>query len=96
MQIIIQKQFLILVQISENIYRVFLVVVNYVFDFIENSFEYIVEKVRNFIRNIFGFNIYKLNTLKIKSQNYQNINNFTKNKNEDFLRYSNLLAPPHK
>ena len=90
MQITIQKKFLILVEISENMYRVFLVIVNFVFDFVG-------EKMRgafNFIRALFGFNIYKLNTLKLKSNNFNNQNNF-QNKNQDFLIHSNLLSPPY-
>jgi hypothetical protein len=95
MQIIIQKQFLILVEISENIYRVFLVVVNYVFNFVENSFEYAAEKVRTFIKSIFGYNIYKLEKINIDTKSF-NKKNIYKNKNEEFLKYSNLLAPPRK
>lgn len=53
MNITIQKQFLILVQVSENIYRVFLVVVNFVFTFAENKIEEIKGSVWDFVEKNF-------------------------------------------
>lgn len=103
MQITIQKKYLISVEVSKNIFRVFLVIVNFVFTFVENKIKEtkediwsFVEKTFNFIRSLFGFNIYKLETNKIKSNLSIKNNNFSKNKNQDFLIYSNLLAPPYK
>lgn len=87
MQIIIQKKYLILVEISENIFRLFLIVINFVF----NVFEEAVEKTFNFIRALFGFNIYKLELVQIRTKTNELKNNF---KNNNFLIYSNLLAPP--
>lgn len=102
MQITIQKRFLILVEVSENIFRVFLVIVNFVFNFVEKKIKEtkeniwnFVEKTFNFVRALFGFNIYKLETIQIKTKtNFKN--NFIKSRNQDFLIYSNLLAPPQK
>ncbi len=107
-----------MVEVSENIYRVFLIVINFVFDFIiekveviksevsifyreikekiRNTWDSIKYKTFNFIRALFGFNIYKLDTLKIKSNKINNNKNNFKNKNQDFLIHSNLLAPPYK
>ncbi len=91
MQVTIQKKFLIFVEVSENIFRVFLVVVNFVFDFILEK----VGRTFNFIRALFGFNIYKLEAIQIKTKtNFKN--NFIKNRNQDFLIYSNLLSPPQR
>lgn len=100
-QITIQKQYLILVEMSENIYRLFLVIVNFIIE-IKNTVEEVVSsafvKVARYIKAIFGFNIYKLNTQEIDSKNLY-LKDFLFNKNlnqERFLRYSNLLAPPYK
>ncbi len=107
MQITIQKHFLILVEVSHDVYSFFVVIVNYVFTFVEEKIEEVksevskfykdtLEKVGrafNFIRALFGFNIYKFNLLQIKTKTNFN-NNFIKNRNQDFLIYSNLLAPP--
>ncbi len=98
MQITIQKKFLILYEIAENVYAMFLVIVNFVFEFASQSVEVVkrefnnfVEKTHNFIRALFGFNIYKLKSIKIETKtNSKNISF----KNNDFLIYSNLLAPP--
>ena len=109
-----------MVQVSENIFRLFLIVVNFVFNIFENTKEVFVSsvnevkqeikesfgnfykntkervgKVFNFIRALFGFNIYKLEIIQIKTKTNFN-NNFIKNRNQDFLIYSNLLAPPQK
>ncbi len=105
MQITIQKKFLILYEIAENVYAIFLIVVNYVFDLAEKTATDVVQKVyssvektRNFIQAIFGFNIYKLQVLKInnKNLNLDNYNNSIRhfNNQNDRVRYSNLLAPP--
>lgn len=98
MQITIQKKYLILVEVSENIFRVFLIVVNYVFNIVEEKVEEVknvwssfVKKTFNFIRALFGFNIYKLELVQIKTKTNELKNSF---KNNNFLIYSNLLAPP--
>ncbi len=116
MQITIQKKYLILVEVSENIFRLFLIVVNYVFNIFEETREVFVSSVNeikqevkdglsnfykdtkekvgivfNFIRALFGFNIYKLELIQIKTKTNEIKNIF---KNNDFLIYSNLLAPP--
>ena len=125
MQITIQKKFLILYEIAENVYAIFLVIVNFVFEFtaegveilkrsaenvvnkskqkserFEKSFNSFVEKTHNFIRALFGFNIYKLQVIKInnKNLNLNNYNNSIKhfNNQNNRVRYSNLLAPPYK
>ncbi len=102
MQITIQKKYLILIEISENVFRVFLVIVNFVFNFIEERVNIFEEEVKNvwsnfvyktfnFILALFGFNIYKLELIQIKTKTNEIKNIF---KNNDFLIYSNLLAPP--
>ena len=111
MQITIQKKYLILVEVSLNIFKLFLIVVNFVFNFSNNSKEIFVsyanevkqeivnawdnlrQKTFNFVRALFGFNIYKLEIIKIKSNLFEG-KNFNNNKNQDFLIHSNLLAPP--
>ena len=105
MQITIQKKFLILYEIAENVYAMFLIIVNFVFEFVSESAEVVkrefsnfAEKTRNFIRAIFGFNIYKLRVLKINNKNL-NLNNYNNsirhfNNQNNRVRYSNLLAPP--
>ncbi len=85
MQIVISQKFLILVEVSENIFRAFLVVVSFIFDIVKE----VKEKTFNFIRALFGFNIFKI---KVTRDIYQNL--FTVKKNNSFLIYSNLLAPP--
>ena len=107
MQITIQKQFLILYEIAENVYAIFLVVVNYIVTFTEKAGKVVSEVVekmenvtsgtRNFIRALFGFNIYKLKVLKINNNlNLNNYNNSIRhfNNQNSRVRYSNLLAPP--
>jgi hypothetical protein len=92
MQITISKKYLILVEVSENIFRAFLVIVNFVFTFAEEKLETVKSKVAqafNFIRALFGFNIFKI---KIVNAYFRDI--FTIKKNNNFLIYSNLLAPP--
>jgi len=92
--ITIQKTYLVLVEISENIFRVFFVVVNFIFtvkEKIENKIKVAVKKVSNFLKALFGFNIYKIKVLEIKTKTSDVKNTF---KNNTFLIYSNLLAPP--
>lgn len=92
MQITITKKYLILVEVSENIFSAFLVVVSFVFDFVEEKIQEVKNKVTkafNFIRALFGFNIFKI---KITKSVYRIL--FTIKKNNSFLIYSNLLAPP--
>jgi hypothetical protein len=92
MQITISKKYLILVEVSENIFRAFLVIVNFVFDVVEEKIEEVKNKVSNafnFIRALFGFNIFKIEIIK---SIYRIL--FTIKKNNSFLIYSNLLAPP--
>ena len=82
-----------MVEVSENIFRAFLVIVNFVFDVVEEKIEETKSKISNafnFIRALFGFNIFKI---KIVNAYFQNI--FTLKKNNNFLIYSNLLAPPY-
>ena len=106
MQITIQKKFLILYEIAENVYVIFLIIVNFIFEFTSESvevakreFNNFVEKTHNFTRALFGFNIYKLQVIKInnKNLNLNNYNNSIKhfNNQNNRVRYSNLLAPPH-
>ncbi len=45
MQITIQKKYLILVEVSEDIFRVFLIVVNYVFNIFEETREIFVSSI---------------------------------------------------
>lgn len=115
MQITLQKKYLILVEVSENTFRLFLIVVNYVFNIIDDTKEVFVSSVNeikqeiktvwsdfkenvlsktfNFIRALFGFNIYKLDLIQIKTKTRESKNTF---KNNNFLIYSNLLAPPQR
>lgn len=82
-----------MVEVSENIFRAFLVIVFFVFNVVEEKIKEVKNKVTktfNFIRVIFGFNIFKI---KIVNAYFQNI--FTIKKNNNFLIYSNLLAPPY-
>ncbi len=85
MQITITKKFLILVEVSENIFRAFLVIVSFVFYIVEE----VKEKTFNFIRALFGFNIFKI---KIVNAYFKNI--FSIKKKNSLWIYSNLLAPP--
>ncbi len=92
MQITITKKYLILVEVSENIFRTFLVVVSFVFDLVEQKIEEVKNKVSkafNFIRALFGFNIFKI---KIVNAYFKNI--FSIKKKNSLWIYSNLLAPP--
>jgi hypothetical protein len=93
MQITIQKKFLLVVEIAENVYRLFVVVVNFVFNFVEKQINNFIEKTFNYLKALFGYNIYKLRLVKIKTKTIETKNSFA---NNDFLIYSNLLAPPIK
>lgn len=106
-QIIVQKRFLILVEISEDIWKAFLVIVHFIVEFVEdiaqnvkqdisNAWNIFEKRVFNFVRALFGFNIYKLNLVKVDNKNlYLKDHLFHKNFNQErFLKYSNLLAPP--
>ncbi len=83
MQIIIQKKYIVLYEIAENIFAVFLVIVSFVFN-INLKIKVATESVINFVKT-FLFNLVKLNFNKIiLKNNYKN----------NFVIYSNLLAPP--
>ena len=83
MQIIIQKKYIVLYEIAENIFAVFLVIVNFVFN-INLKIKVATESVINFVKT-FLFNLVKVNFNKIiLKNNYKN----------NFVIYSNLLAPP--
>ena len=84
MQIIIQKKYLIIVEISENIYRVFLIVVNFVFNIVQKVSEGV-----DLIFNYFKDKFFKKELLKKVYTGYTF--NYVKS---DFVIYSNLLAPP--
>ena len=127
MQITIQKKFIFLIEVAENIYRAFLIIVNFVFNFVDDiatesvdiiniqyvdfkkkvdngleifreSFNNFQSKTFNFVRALFGFNIYKLKVLRINNKNLS-LNNYDNsirhfNNQNNRVRYSNLLAPP--
>ncbi len=93
MQITVQKTFLIIVEVTHDVYKLFVVIVNFVFNFVEKQINNFVEKTFNYLKALFGYNIYKLELVEIKTKTSESKNSF---KNEDFLIYSNLLAPPHK
>jgi hypothetical protein len=83
MQIIIQKKYIVLYEIAENIFAVFLVIVSFVFN-INLKIKVATESVINFVKT-FLFNLIKVNFNKIiLKNNYKN----------NFVIYSNLLAPP--
>jgi hypothetical protein len=83
MQIIIQKKYIVLYEIAENIFAVFLVIVSFVFN-INLKIKVATESVINFVKT-FLFNLVKVNFNKIiLKNNYKN----------NFVIYSNLLAPP--
>jgi hypothetical protein len=83
MQIIIQKKYIVLYEIAENIFAVFLVIVSFVFN-INLKIKVATESVINFVKT-FLFNLVKVNFNKIILKNgYKN----------NFVIYSNLLAPP--
>jgi hypothetical protein len=88
MQLIIQKKYLVLVEVTENIFAVFLVVVNFIFTIVQEVKE-TVENVVTFVSHYFK--------LKTTQTNLKSVNNFdtlfSKYKN-NFILYSNLLAPP--
>ncbi|MDQ5957654.1 MAG: hypothetical protein QG614_629 [Patescibacteria group bacterium] len=97
-QIVIQKKFLFLVEVSQNVWRLFLLIVNFVFDLKEKAEDFAKEaanKVVNYVRALFGFNIYRLNTIKLNNNFSRFENNNLVFKNDNFLRYSHLLAPPY-
>jgi hypothetical protein len=83
MQIIIQKKYIVLYEIAENIFAVFLVIVSFVFN-INLKIKVATESVISFVKT-FLFNLIKVNFNKIiLKNNYKN----------NFVIYSNLLAPP--
>lgn len=102
-QIIIQKKYLILVEYTENMYQLFLIIINFVFDIIEdcqkNIFNF-ANKTINFFRALFGFNIYKLKNKSLLQSNLYNLILYREVlfkrdlSNKRFLKYSNLLSPP--
>ncbi len=99
MQITVQKIYLIAVEISENVFRLFLLIVRYVFSIAEvvidgaaNAGLYTYRKARNFLKSLFGFNIYKIdNRLSLVYVVKSNLISIYKS---DRIIYSNLLAPP--
>ena len=88
MQLIIQKKYLVLYEISENIFAVFLVVVSFIFTIVLEAQEK-VENVVTFIFNYFRLEAFKTNL----NSSFNNKKLFSKYKN-NFIIFSNLLAPP--
>lgn len=111
-QIIIQKKYLIIVEYGENLYKLFLVIVNFVFDIVEDIKSDIEDfskgvtnfagKAINYFKALFGFNIYKLQTINLLESGlynkvlYRDILFKKDLTNKRFLAYSHLLAPPVK
>lgn len=109
-QIIIQKKYLILVEYGENLYKLFLIIVNFVFDIVEDiksdfedferEFVNFTGKAINYFKALFGFSIYKIQTVNLlETSLYNHILFrdilFKKDlSNKRFLTYSHLLAPP--
>lgn len=94
-QIVIQKQFLFLVEVAENIWRLFLVIVNFVVDIkdkVENAVADFTYKVANYFKALFGFSIYKLAPVCNINQIYSSLK--VREYKNDFINYSNSLAPP--
>lgn len=85
MQIIIQKKYIVLYEIAEDIFAVFLVVVNFVFT--------LVKKVKEVVENISKFFCSFLKKCVPQNKSYFVVknNNLVKS---GFVIYSNLLAPP--
>jgi len=101
MQITIQKVYLIAVEVSENVFRVFLLIVRYVFnvasDIIDSAAGVVgnaFASAQNFLNSIFGFNLYKINNEV--SLIYIEKSDFINSTDNDRLIFSNLLAPPAK
>jgi hypothetical protein len=97
--IVIQKLYLFLVETSENIYEAFLVIVNFIFYISEKLTEAAVEiveevksKLTDLYRYIFGFRGVKLEAIRVVTKTNHPILPF---RNNDFLIFSNLLAPPY-
>lgn len=87
MQIIIQKKYIVAYEVAENIFAVFLVIMNFVFNIVQKVRDG-VEEIVKYVKNIFTKfeqTLQKLDTTFY----YQNV--FVKS---NFVIYSNLLAPP--
>jgi hypothetical protein len=87
MQIIIQKKYIVAYEIAENIFAVFLVIVNFVFNIVQKVRDSVDEIVK-YVKNIFT---------KFKQVALGVNNNFNYKRvavKSDFIIYSNLLAPP--
>lgn len=87
MQIIIQKQYIVAVEIAENIFAVFLVIVNFIFNIVQKVKDS-VDKIVKFVKNIFT----KLGQVLLELDNTFHYKNIVIKNN--FVIYSNLLAPP--
>ncbi len=101
MQITIQKKYIVAYEVAENIFAVFLVIVSFVFnivvDIVEKTvreFTETVAKTRNYLQALFGFNIYSLKLARVRVLETRADSVKNSFKNNDFLIYSNLLAPP--
>lgn len=84
MQIIIQKRYIVLAEIAENIYAVFLVIVSFIFN-VNLKIKVATNVVVDFLK--------KLNRFKYLKSSF-NKNIFKNNYKNNFVIYSNLLAPP--
>jgi hypothetical protein len=91
MQIIIQKQYIVLAEVAENIFAVFLVIVNFVFHVVINVVQKVkdsVDEIVKYVKNIFS----KFEQVVLGLNN--NFNYKRVAVKSDFIIYSNLLAPP--
>lgn len=98
MQITIQKKYLVLVETSENIFRLFLVIVNFVFNIvleikeeISNTVSKTVNKIKTFFES-FARKVLGVTRLQSHLLSANTKSRYIKN---DFVIYSNLLAPPN-
>ncbi len=87
MQIIIQKKYIVAYEIAENIFAVFLVIINFVFNIVQKVKDGVDEIVK-YVKNIFSK--FEQTVLGVNNNfNYKGVA-----VKSDFIIYSNLLAPP--